>query len=303
MQTRKSAYSSIPSRMTGARILVERRGSTGSSIEFWWILRVACSTSASEVEQAIFTTIGIRGNLIAQLIRWQFDYRIIDYSVFLFHGRLRDLYPISWHQYWRPGNWVRIQLLPLVNCQWFLVEIRRTKRWGSTLARFRFLFHEWFEEIAVEDTPFITPLGFTNFVIKFQSSLNDNVRSLPRKDFFELARCFEKTQTFVFDFVWFPKNLLIKLIFLSVLIDSQKLPCMPMGLPKLSIEPVNKHALGPFLMVGLRVEQINRILTLLSIDETKRSGSCAYFMKSVSVVYRHVYQDIYGCFYKYYWLY
>ena len=85
---------------------------------------------------------------------------------------------------------------------------------------------------------------------------------------------FWENPNFVFDFVWIPKNFRVKLIFLSVLIDSQKLPCMPMGLPKLSIEPVNKRVLGPFLIVGLRVEQINRILALLSIDETKPSGSC-----------------------------
>ena len=66
----------------------------------------------------------------------------------------------------------------------------------------------------------------------------------------------------------------MKLIFLSVLVYSQKFPCMRMGLPELPVEPVNKLVLGPFLIVGLRVEQINRILALLSIDETKRSGSC-----------------------------
>ena len=62
----------------------------------------------------IFKTTGFRGNLITPLVNWLIGYRVVDYFLFPFHGRLRDLYLISWQQYWRPGNWVVFQLLPLI---------------------------------------------------------------------------------------------------------------------------------------------------------------------------------------------
>ena len=213
--------------------------------------------------------------MIAQLVRWLFEYSVVDYFLFLFHGRLRNLHSIYWRQYCRPGNWARIQLLPLVNFQWVIAKNRRTKRCRSQLPRFWFFFHERFEEIAMENMPLIMPLVFTNFVIQFRSSLKDNVRIFPRKKDFFLALSFEKIllrKTLSSTSYDFPKNFLVKLIFLSVLIDSQKFPSMRICLPKLPIDPVDKLVLGPFLIMGLRAEEINRILTLLSTDETKRSG-------------------------------